>query len=683
MSITLPAPPQPPATRPGGPRPRIPLDPRAWRSPLRGPWLTSVFGLVLLFCLPVVILTGMASYIAYGPQYGQAFPKNVGFLHLPTYIQPTGFTSLYRITQGLHVALGLAIIPVVLAKLWSVIPKLFAFPPIRSIAQALERLSLIGLVGGILFELVTGVLNIQYDYYFRFDFYTAHYYGAWVFTASFVVHVFIKFPTMLHSLKTRRMIDALRISLVDTVAETADDHDTGLIAVEPAAPTMSRRGLFGLVGGASAVITLVTVGETVPGLRWSAYLSVRGQSYGSGPTDFQINRSASLAGIKVADTGATWSLGITNPAGVTTQLSRDQLLAMRQVTARLPIACVEGWSSEQTWTGVRLRDLEMLANASAARPATVKVHSLEKRGAFNQVVLARSQFTNDKALLALKVNGVDLSPRSRFPGPDHRSRPARRAPDEVGLLPRLRRPMMRATARRPSRHAVRAARRQVEVRFEQAAIDRWRATLPQTPRTITLTMPTLPRRPAELLPFFRRIYGDGPLQLLALIGCFALTGYAVDKARLGPLPERTAIWFLACFLVHDLVLFPLYALADRSLDELTSRLPRRRPRATSVVEHAAAVNAVRIPAALSLLLLLIFQGPIRHQGDAFFYNASHHHEVNYFARWLVTVGVLFLGSAVFYAARSGARRRIDSGSGVHATGAPTAAEVRALVGSST
>lgn len=415
MLSTLPAPPQPPASRPGGPRPWNPLDPRTWRSPLRGPWLTSVFGLVLLLVLPIVILTGLASYVAYGPQFGQAFPKDVGFLHLPSYVQPTGWTSLYRVTQGLHVALGFAIIPVVLAKLWSVIPKLFAFPPVKSIAQALERLSLIGLVGGILFELVTGVLNTQYDYYFKFDFYTAHYYGAWVFTVSFIVHVCIKFPTMRHSLKTRRMIDDLRISVVDTIAETADERETGLIAVEPATPTMSRRGLLGLVAGGSAVITLVTVGDTLPDLRWSAYLAVRGQSYGSGPTDFQVNRSASTAGIKPSETGPSWALTLTNPAGAKTTVSRDQLLAMRQVTARLPIACVEGWSSEQTWTGVRLRDLEMIANATAAKPATVKVHSLEKRGAFNQVVLARSQFTNENALLALKVNGADLSLDHGFP----------------------------------------------------------------------------------------------------------------------------------------------------------------------------------------------------------------------------------------------------------------------------
>ena len=66
------------------------------------------------------------------------------------------------------------LIPVVLAKPWSVIPKLFAWPPARSLAQLLERISLLMLVGGLLFEMVTGLLNIQYDYLFGFDFYTAH-----------------------------------------------------------------------------------------------------------------------------------------------------------------------------------------------------------------------------------------------------------------------------------------------------------------------------------------------------------------------------------------------------------------------------------------------------------------------------------------------------------------------------
>ena len=94
---------------------------------------------------------------------------------------------LYRLNQGVHVTLGQVLIPILLAKLWSVLPKLFEWPPLRSPAHALERLSLLLLVGGVVFEFVTGILNIQQWYTFPGSFYTLHYYGAWVFVAGFAL----------------------------------------------------------------------------------------------------------------------------------------------------------------------------------------------------------------------------------------------------------------------------------------------------------------------------------------------------------------------------------------------------------------------------------------------------------------------------------------------------------------
>ncbi|MGH3764477.1 MAG: hypothetical protein ACRDS0_03950 [Pseudonocardiaceae bacterium] len=221
---------------------------RAWRSPLRGPWLTSVFGAVLLAALPLVIITGLLDYLAYSPQFGQAIPAHVGWLRLPQFDWPTRPSWLFRLTEGLHIGVGLVIIPIVLAKLWSVAPKLFSWPPARSLAQVLERLSLLMLVGGILFEIATGVLNIQYDYLFGFNFYTAHYYGAWVFIAGFVVHVALKLPRMITNLRSRSLRAELRTPLAQTRPEPPDAD--GLVATDPAPATLSRRGALALVGGA-------------------------------------------------------------------------------------------------------------------------------------------------------------------------------------------------------------------------------------------------------------------------------------------------------------------------------------------------------------------------------------------------------------------------------------------------
>jgi DMSO/TMAO reductase YedYZ molybdopterin-dependent catalytic subunit len=382
-----------------------------WRSPLRGPWLTSVLGLVLLITLPVVIITGLLSYIAYGPQFGTAIPADVGWLKLPTFDWPTNPSWLYRLNQGLHVGLGLVLIPVVLAKLWSVIPRLFAWPPSRSIAQVLERISLLMLVGGILFEIITGVLNIQYDYIFGFNFYYAHYFGAWVFIAGFVMHITLKIPRMLAGLRSMSLREVLRTNRADTKPEPPDPD--GLVAADPAPVTISRRGALALIGGGALFMALITAGQTLGGwTRQTALLLARGRARGDGPNDFQVNRTAFAAGITPDRTGDNWRLTLRGgPSPVV--LDRSMLTAMPQRTARLPIACVEGWSTTETWSGVRLRDLARLAGTPAPRSA--RVASLERRGAFNRAVLQGNQVEDPDSLLALRVNGAELSPDHGYP----------------------------------------------------------------------------------------------------------------------------------------------------------------------------------------------------------------------------------------------------------------------------
>jgi DMSO/TMAO reductase YedYZ molybdopterin-dependent catalytic subunit len=378
-----------------------------FRSPLRGPWLTSVFGAVLLACLPLVIVTGLLDYVAYGP--GQGIPADVGWLHLPLFDWPTRPAWLFRLTQGLHVGLGLVLVPVVLAKLWSVIPKLFAWPPIRSAAQALERISLLLLVGSILFEIATGLLNIQYDYVFGFSFYTGHYIGAWVFIASFVAHVALKLPNLVRALRSRSLRTELATPVERTEPEPPDD--SGLVPEDPAPATMSRRGVLGVVGGGMALVAGLTAGQAIGGpLRDLALLLPRGREPGEGPDGFPINRTAVAAGITERQTNGGWRLMLTG--GAERHLTREELLALPQHTARLPIACVEGWSTVQTWTGVRLRDLAGLAGVPAARSAFVT--SIEQ-GPFARAALTAGQVTDPDALLALRVNGADPSLDHGFP----------------------------------------------------------------------------------------------------------------------------------------------------------------------------------------------------------------------------------------------------------------------------
>jgi DMSO/TMAO reductase YedYZ molybdopterin-dependent catalytic subunit len=382
-----------------------------WRSPLRGLWFTSVLGSVLLVTLPIVTITGLLSYIAYGPQFGQAIPGNVGWLKLPTFDWPTDPAWLYQLNQGLHVGLGLVLIPVVLAKLWSVLPRLFAWPPSRSIAQVLERVSLLMLVGGILFEIITGVLNIQYDYIFGFSFYTAHYYGAWVFIAGFVIHIAIKIPHMWTGLRSMSLRDVLRTSRADTRPEPY--RPDGLVAADPAPPTISRRGALALVGGGAVFMAVLTAGQTIGGFtRHAAFLLPRGRSRGDGPNDFQVNRTAAAAGITPELSGDRWRLTLTGgPSPV--MLDRAALTALAQHTARLPIACVEGWATTETWTGVRLADLARIAGVPA--PQSAFVSSLERFGAFNRATLQANQILHPDSLLALRVNDAELSPDHGYP----------------------------------------------------------------------------------------------------------------------------------------------------------------------------------------------------------------------------------------------------------------------------
>jgi DMSO/TMAO reductase YedYZ molybdopterin-dependent catalytic subunit len=169
-----------------------------------------------------------------------------------------------------------------------------------------------------------------------------------------------------------------------------------------------------MVAASSLALLGLSVGQTIGGpARATALLAPRGQNEGEGPADFQVNKTAAEAGIGPVDHG--WRLALTNAATKTTlSLSRAQLLGLPQHTARLPIACVEGWSTGvQTWTGVRLADL---ATAVSATPDTALfVESLQHGGGFGSATLSPEQVKAPNSLLALRVNGADLTADHGFP----------------------------------------------------------------------------------------------------------------------------------------------------------------------------------------------------------------------------------------------------------------------------
>ena len=142
----------------------------------------------------------------------------------------------------------------------------------------------------------------------------------------------------------------------------------------------------------------------------------------------------------------------------------------------------------------------------------------------------------------------------------------------------------------------------------------------------------------------RRFYGANPLHLLALLGSFTLAGYVVLRLNASPSLLWMGVWFAGSLILHDFVLFPLYALADRSL----AGALRRRNAAPPAV---SALNYIRVPALGAGLTFAVFFPGIIEQGSAWFRTATGLTQEPYLERWLLLTAAMFLASAVVYALR--------------------------------
>lgn len=156
----------------------------------------------------------------------------------------------------------------------------------------------------------------------------------------------------------------------------------------------------------------------------------------------------------------------------------------------------------------------------------------------------------------------------------------------------------------------------------------------------------------------RRFYGAHPLHLLSLAACFAVAWTAARHTEaFDPEWSRIVCWFLGAVVAHDLVLFPLYALADRSL---AGALDVLRPGRAATPPTVPAVNYIRVPVlGTALTFGLFFPGIIR-QGSSTYQAATGLTQQPFLDRWLWLTAAMFTASAVAYAARlamAGPRRR--------------------------
>ncbi|MFI5797743.1 molybdopterin-dependent oxidoreductase [Streptomyces sp. NPDC051677] len=292
----------------------------------------------------------------------------------------------YRFTQGLHVASGIAAVPLLAAKLWTVYPRLFEWPVLRSVRHALERLSVAVLVAGAVFELVTGLLNTAQWYPWPFSFVPVHYAVAWLVVGALVLHVAVKAPEIRAHWSRR---------------------SPGTLAL-PAEDAPDRRSLLAAVGAAVGAVTLTTVGQSFTPLKDLDLLAPRHPDHG--PQSLPVNRTAAAAGVARV-TAENYRLVVSGPRPYT--LTLDELRALPQREVELPIACVEGWSRSARWTGVRVADL--LERAGAPRDARVRVVSLQLRGGYRVSEMGHEHARDPLTLLALRLNGEELSPDHGYP----------------------------------------------------------------------------------------------------------------------------------------------------------------------------------------------------------------------------------------------------------------------------
>jgi hypothetical protein len=342
-------------------------------SPLHDERVAAWLGIALGLTFTVCFLTGLYSHWAQSGDPWIPFPS-----------RPAG---LYRVTQGLHVIAGFMSVPVLMAKLWVVVPRFFEAPRFRSIGRAIERISLFPLVGGGVFMVVSGVNNVAAWYPWSFFFTTVHHWVSWITMGALVTHVGAKWVVVRETVSARGGTERRS-------------------AVQPAGASLSRRGFLGTVGATSAVLGVAVGAQTVPVFEPFGLLAPRDLDDPRSPQGFPVNSSARRRGVVELARSPDYRLRVIGDVEEELDLTLADVRALPMHEAELPIACVEGWSKSARWTGVRVRDL--LDLAGAGRGAEARIVSLQRGGLYRSSYLNRNHAADRDTLLALAINGEEL-----------------------------------------------------------------------------------------------------------------------------------------------------------------------------------------------------------------------------------------------------------------------------------
>lgn len=359
-------------------------------STVRSTALTARLGRVLGIAFGICFLTGLLSYTQY---------LSTAWLPKPA-IPVWG----YRLTQGVHVTTGLACIPLLLVKLWSVYPTTFRWPPFKSVRRVLEIASAVLLIAATGVQLITGFLNLLDWYPFGWDFVVVHYALAFVVIGSLLIHIAIKLPDIRYGLGTK-LAEGDVLSEIPW-DENPESHSNAGPLPPPVTPGISRRGVLLATGTGIGLVVVSTIGQSLRPLEPLGLLAIRQPS--KGLQGVPVSETAAEAGVVEAAQDPQWKLEVVGPQPYVLQLADLEPLATH--TAHLPIAANKGWSVAADWRGISL--LELVQRAGGGPESRVLVRSLDRTG-IKSTQIWGAQLA--QALLATELNGERLALDHGYP----------------------------------------------------------------------------------------------------------------------------------------------------------------------------------------------------------------------------------------------------------------------------